>query len=295
MVAAAVVGSAVVGSVASSAAGKKQAKAAESASQAQTASAQAGIDEQARQFDQVRSLLNPYVQAGTGNFDSQAYLNANPDIAADPYYSQNPQEHFQTIGRFEGRNGANTGSLFAQQSLLGLNGNDSQQRAIDGIKGSAGFQSLLSQGENSIRQNASATGGLRGGNIQGALAQFSPALLAQTIQQQYSNLGGLTSMSQNAAAGVGNAGMQTGNNISNLYQQQGAAQAGAAIAGGRADAQAIGGISQGLGTIAGGFGSNFAGFGGFGGSATTGITASSPTFGAGTTGFGSQFSNPMVF
>lgn len=295
MVAAAVVGSAVVGGVASSAAGKKQAAAADRASAAQSDSAQAGINEQARQFDEIRSLLNPYVQAGTGSFNAQQYLAANPDVASDPYYSQHPDEHFQNLGRYESRPGATVGSLSAQQSLIGLNGGGAQQAAINGIQNSVGFQSLLSQGENSIRQNAAATGGLRGGNIQGALAQFSPALLAQQIQQQYSNLSGLTSMSQNAAAGVGNAGMQTGNNISNLYQQQGAAQAGAAIAGGRADAQAIGGYAQGLGTIAGGFGSNFAGFGGFGGSASTGISPTSPTFGAGTTGFGSQFSNPAVF
>jgi hypothetical protein len=131
---------------------------------------------------------------------------------------------------------AGTGALTGQQNLLGLNGGTAQKSAIDALQSSPQFTSLLAQGENSILQNASATGGLRGGNTQAALGQFSPALLAQIIDQQYGRLGGLSSMGQNAAAGVGNAGMQTGNNISNLLQQQGAAQAGGFLAQGKAQA-----------------------------------------------------------
>jgi len=104
---------------------------------------------------------------------------------------------------------AGPGALQAQQNLLGLGGEEAQKAAYAGIEGSPAFQSMAQQGENAMLQNASATGGLRGGNIQGALAQYRPQLLSQLIQQQYQNLGGLTSIGQNAAAGVGNAGMQT--------------------------------------------------------------------------------------
>lgn len=110
--------------------------------------------------------------------------------------------------------------------LAGVNGVGRQQSAISALQSSPAFTSLLQQGENSILQNSSATGGLRGGNAQAALAQFSPELLAQTINDQYGRLGGLTSLGQNAAAGVGNAGLQTGSQISSLLQQQGAATAG---------------------------------------------------------------------
>jgi hypothetical protein len=67
---------------------------------------------------------------------------------------------------------------------------------------------------------------LRGGNIQGALAQFRPQLLSSLIEQQYGRLGGLTTMGQRSAAGVGAAGMETGTNVANLLAQQGAARAG---------------------------------------------------------------------
>ena len=160
---------------------------ASAAAKTQAASAQAGIDEQRRQFDALRVAQQPFVNAGVG-------------------------------------------ALGQQSALVGLNGADAQQAAIEALQRMPGFTSALQQGENSILQNASATGGLRGGNVQAALGQFSPALLASFINDQYTRLGGLTSLGQSAAAGVGNAGIATGNNVAQLLQQQGAAKAGGQIA-----------------------------------------------------------------
>lgn len=149
---------------------------------------------------------------------------------------------------------AGTGALSGQQALLGLNGADAQGEAIKSLQESPQFTSLMQQGEDAILQNASATGGLRGGNTQAALAQFRPALLSQLIDQQYSRLGGLTSIGQSSAAGVGNAGMAVGNNVTNLLGQQGAARAGSVLAGGRSDNQLISSISRGIGSFGGGGG-----------------------------------------
>ena len=118
--------------------------------------------------------------------------------------------------------------------LAGLTGPGSQQEAIAGLEGSPMFQALAAQGEDAILQNASATGGLRGGNVQGALAQFRPQLLNQFIDQQFGRLGGIATMGQNSAAGVGSAGMQSANAISALMGEAGAARAGGAIAQGQA-------------------------------------------------------------
>lgn len=141
---------------------------------------------------------------------------------------------------------AGGGGLTGQQDLLGLNGMQAQQAAIGGIQSSPQFSALAQQGEDAILANASATGGLRGGNVQGALAQFRPQLLNQLIDQQYQRLGGMTQLGQNSAAGVGTAGMQTGNAITNLLQQQGAAQAGGALAAGRADQLGAAGLTNGI-------------------------------------------------
>lgn len=137
---------------------------------------------------------------------------------------------------------AGTGALNQQQNILGLNGQQAQKDAMYTFENSPYFQSTAKQGENAILQNASATGGLRGGNTQGALAQFRPQLLNQLVQQQYSNLGGLTTLGQNSAAQTGSAGMNSANSISNLLAQQGQAQAGGYI--GQANA-----INQGVNNL----------------------------------------------
>lgn len=131
---------------------------------------------------------------------------------------------------------AGTQSLTAQQDLLGLNGAEKQQAAINNIQQGSEYQTYLQQGENSILQNASATGGLRGGNTQGALAQYAPNLLNNLVNQRYQNLSGITSLGQNAAAQTGNAGMASANNISSLLQNSGSAQAANYIAQGNASA-----------------------------------------------------------
>lgn len=155
-------------------------------------------------------------------------------------------------------------SLGAQQNLLGLNGNSAQNDAITGLQRSSQFSALAKQGEDAILQNASATGGLRGGNTQAALAQFRPQLLNQLINEQYAKLGGITSLGQNAAAMQGNAGMQTGANVANLLGQQGAAQAGGLIGQANANSGMANGALGALGMYT-SLGGGFGGSGGVGG------------------------------
>lgn len=158
---------------------------------------------------------------------------------------------------------AGTGSLEGQQALLGLLGPEAQQQAYAGIEQGPMFQSMVEQGEAGILANASATGGLRGGNVQGALAQFRPQMLQSMIQNQYENLGGLTSLGQASAAGQAAYGQQTAGNIANLYGQQGQARAGGALG----QANAFGRLANLPGQMMGmaaGSGQGFGEFWGFG-------------------------------
>jgi hypothetical protein len=125
-------------------------------------------------------------------------------------------------------------ALEAQMGALGLRGPEAQQAYVAEQEQSPIFQALARQQEEAILQNASATGGLRGGNVQGALAQFRPALLNQFLEQQYGKLGGMTALGQQSAAGVGTAGMQSATSIANLLGEAGAARAGAALGVGQA-------------------------------------------------------------
>ena len=149
---------------------------------------------------------------------------------------------------------AGNDALSGQLGLLGLGGPEAQQAAIARIEGGPQMAAMQQQGENAILQNASATGGLRGGNTQGALAQFRPQLLSSLIDQQYGRLGGLAGMGQASAAGVGAAGQAMGNNVSQLFAQQGAAQAASSLAQGRASGNMFGQIGQAGGFLASKFG-----------------------------------------
>ena len=238
--------------------GLAQSNAASSAAATQAGSAQSGIDEQRRQFDAVQKLLAPYVQAGGGALGGYA-----PYQAAGTGALPTLQQYAQ----------AGAPALEQQQALIGLRGPEAQRAAIASIEGGQQFQAMSRQGEEALLQRASATGGLRGGNVQGALAQFRPQLLSSLIDQQYGRLGGLAAtggtvaqnlasgglsatgelarIGQASAAGVGTAGSQTGANISNLLGQQGAAMAGADIAQGRAFGAIPGAIAGGLGIFQG--------------------------------------------
>jgi hypothetical protein len=125
-------------------------------------------------------------------------------------------------------------ALQAQMAALGLRGPAEQATFVSQQEQSPIFEALAKQQEEAILQNASATGGLRGGNVQAALAQFRPALLNQFLTQQYERLGGMTTLGQQSAAGVGSAGMTAASNIGELLGQTGAAKAGAALGAGQA-------------------------------------------------------------
>lgn len=189
-----------IGDVIGGITGAKQAgEAAERAGQTQAAAAQAGIEEQRRQFDKLVELMAPYTAVGVP-------------------------------------------AMTAQQALLGLQGAPAQEQAIAALESSPQMQALIQQGENALLQQASATGGLRGGNIQAALAQFRPEMLSKMIQQQYQNLGGLTQIGQASAAGQAAAGMQSASDVANLLANRGAALAGGQIAQGGVARQTFGDI-----------------------------------------------------
>ena len=244
--------------------GMMQADAAKSAAQAQAGSATEGIAEQRRQFDAIQQLLQPYVQAGTG-----------------------------AISQFQPFQQAGAQAFEQQQALAGLRGPEAQQQAIAGIEGGAGFQANVRQGEEALLSRASATGGLRGGNIQAALAQFRPQLLQQEIDKQYGRLGGFSSTGLGVSEALYRGGQASavnqasqagavGANVANLLGQQGAAMAGGELG----QARAYGGLLNAPAQFAGmqygrtgqGFGSLFGGGGGssgFTGNAVLGPTTMS--------------------
>jgi hypothetical protein len=141
------------------------------------------------------------------------------------------QRQFDTTqANFEPFRQAGLSGLSGEMGLLGLNGGDAQQQAIDALKASPGFTSLYNVGQDTVLQNAAATGGLRGGNTNNSLAQFGSGLLSQLIQQQLGAYGGLANLGAGATNSVAGFGANAAGNIGNNLVQQGNANATAAAA-----------------------------------------------------------------
>jgi hypothetical protein len=209
--------------------GMMQADAASEAAGAQVQASEAGIAEQRRQFDAIQQLLAPYVQAGT-----------------------------QAIGGFRPFQQAGETAFRQQQALAGILGPEAQREAISQVESSPFLQSQIQQGENALLQRASATGGLRGGNIQAALAQFRPQMLQQAIEQQYGRLGGIAGAGLGATEALYRGGQASavqqasqagalGSNVAGLLGQQGAARAGEALGQASAFGNVLSAVPQGLG------------------------------------------------
>lgn len=116
-----------------------------------------------------------------------------------------------------------------QADLAGINGPQAQAQAMQLIQGSPQFAAMQQQGEQAILRNASATGNLRTGNAQAQLAQLSPALLAQLIDQRYGQLGGMASIGAGAAGSLAAGAQGMGQVNADLIQQGAASSAGARL------------------------------------------------------------------
>lgn len=224
---------AVIGAAVGLYTSKKQAdaqeRAASKAEDIQSQAANDSISEQRRQFDSMQELLAPFVEAGSPALQQLA-----------GYSDIGPQ------------------AISQQKDLAGLNGYDAQQAAISNIERSPLYQAQVREGEEALLQNAAATGGLRGGNTQAALAQFRPQMLNQAIENQYSKLGGLSNFGAQASqnlASIGQAsatrqaaaGMQLADSVGSQMRGIGSNRAQLELLAGKNEANMIGNISRAIG------------------------------------------------
>jgi hypothetical protein len=120
---------------------------------------------------------------------------------------------------------AGTAALGQQGDILGLNGDPAQSAAMEALRASPFFQSIFRTGEEAVLQNASATGGIRGGNVQRGLADFGADAFMQTIREKLAQLGGISGMGADATGALGGLGGAASANIANLLGQGGRSRA----------------------------------------------------------------------
>ena len=115
------------------------------------------------------------------------------------------------------------------RGLIGLDGADAQQAAIDQLQQSPLFTSLLRNGQDAILANASATGGLRGGNTQDFLSRQASDTLSAVIRQQLGDYSGAIGIGMGSDQAIGNFGASAVESINAARNAGANAQAQAAL------------------------------------------------------------------
>lgn len=237
-----------------------------------------------KQMQQTTQLMMPYIQSGQGALYEMLAL-SGVAVPAQPVVPQGftpPQPSVSEQNSLLPSNVALASGTVTQPGRMGIlsggarttadggfqtvegvtspyagmTGEQAQEAAIAKISESPLLQELIKQGEQAILQQAAATGGLRGGNVQGALAQYRPQMLQKAIDEQYARLGSLSGSGLTATQqlpNMSNIGSMPQSGAGEYLSRMGDISAAQQIASGQSAADLYGDIAGGLGTAAGAY------------------------------------------
>lgn len=169
--------------------------------------AQAGVGQVQQGLGGALGQLGLGQQALGGNFGASA-VNVDPNTG-QPLF----QQAAAGVGAFS------PAGLQAQGLQSALSGAQGQEAFNQALINSPVQQFLREQGEQSRINQAAATGGLGGGEVQKELARFGQGLAGTQLQQQIQNLGALSGQGLQAAGQQGQFLSQAGQQQGNLASQ----------------------------------------------------------------------------
>lgn len=110
-------------------------------------------------------------------------------------------------------------------TLMGFNGTDDQNTGLLALRESPMFQRRYQAGEDAVLANASATGGLRGGNVNRSLYNLGEDTFAATLNDELTRLYGLTGIGTGATDNLAALGQNRASTVADLFGKQGDARA----------------------------------------------------------------------
>lgn len=250
----AIIGSAVVGGLASKSAAKKQAKGAKKAAQLQQ-----------EQYMQTREDQMPFLEAGYGatnrlnellglgpqfdtsfqNFDAAKYLAANPDAQAWVQGKQRERRQPASLEQLayehytsdeERRGQARTGDFFRNQAPAADYGKYARDFGMQDFQADPGYAFRMSEGLKALDRQAASRGGLISGGALKAAQRYGQDLGSQEYQNAFNRyqvnranqltpLQSMSGMGQTTAQQLGSAGQNYATNAGNAYGAAAQAQA----------------------------------------------------------------------
>ncbi len=228
------------------------------AGEAGVEASEAAIAEQRRQFDITRGDISPFVETGVDALNQQRILLG---LGALPSGAPAPTQQAPQLGAFAGQipGVGGLGGGFRIPQLAGLtaptapaaagpqlSAAEQQQQAFAAFGESPGQRFIRERAQRNLLRNASAIGGLGGGNVRSALVQQGAGFAAQDFQNQLNRLASLSGGGQVSATNLGQLGAASAQNIGGLLQAGGQARATGIL--GRAE-----GLRGGISKVLGGF------------------------------------------
>ena len=210
MVAAAIIGSAVIGGGAALFSGSEQADAANRSAELQAQATRESVAEQRRQYDLTREDLGPYRRTGTN-----------------------------ALANYAGLYG-----ITQEEGEAGVLSTEEMQAFRDRFTETPGYQFRFDEGIRALDRSASATGRLRGGGYTRELQRYGQGIAADEFQNYANRLSGIAGMGQGATTTTGTLGVATGANIGNTLQAGAAQQGNALMAAGTARASGYAGAAN---------------------------------------------------
>ena len=156
---------------------------------------------------------------------------------ADAGIAEQRRQFDITQGNLQPFQEAGVGALGQQQALLGLSGQDAQNEAFAAFNESPGQRFIRDRAQRNLTRNASAIGGLGGGNVRSALVEQGAGFAQQDFNNQFGRLGQIAGQGQAATTNLGQFGAQSAGNIANLQQTGSQARASGILGGQQAESQ----------------------------------------------------------
>lgn len=213
--AAATIGSGLLGAGASIFGASEQVSAEQQAIQAQEQMYQEGLKTQKGYLTDASNTLNPFIQGGQGDYALYNYLTAGTPLPA---------------GQFA-PNGAAAGSLTAPFTAASL-------------PYTPGYQFTLGQGLKSTQNSYAAQGLGSSGTAEKGAAQFATGLAQNTYNNQFQNYLAQNAQIANILLGGVGQGSQSANTLASLYGAGGNAALGGAVTTGQGVASSTAGIGN---------------------------------------------------
>lgn len=154
-----------------------------------------------------------------------------------------------TTGYLAPYRGAGEAAIGQQQALLGLSGDQAQRQAYSQFGDSPGQQFLRNRQEQALLRNASAIGGLGGGNIRAELQRQATGNAAQEYDNYYNQLAGLSGGGLQASTALGQFGESAATGIQSGLQGEATSLASGILAKAQAKAKMFEGISSSFGSM----------------------------------------------